>query len=98
MASDVVREGYLQPAPDLAVLFPRLDLVNREAGIRVEEGLGQVGPHRVGMEIDGVKPIPGGFVGMAGEGATWIVADVNDFARVVLEDEQIRHEANAPTK
>ena len=36
MAGDVVGEGYLQPAPDLAVLFPWLDLFNREAGIDVQ--------------------------------------------------------------
>src|SRR3954464_1833113 len=46
MAGDVAGGGYLPRAPDLSVLFPWLDLADHEAGIRVEERLGQVGPHR----------------------------------------------------
>lgn len=98
MAGNVVGEDHLQPAPDLAILFPRLDFFCDEPGIRVEEGLGQVGPQRVPVEVGGVTLIPGGLAGMAGESAAWIAADVNDIALFALEDEQVRRETNAPAR
>jgi hypothetical protein len=80
--------------PNHVLLFPWLDLFNCEARIRVEQGLGQVGPQRIAIEIGGVKPIPRGFVGMTGEGPARIVANFDHLAGVGLENQPVGREAD----
>jgi hypothetical protein len=58
--SHVIAMGdNLQPTPSFAVFLAWLDLDGLKSRIRVEEGLRQIRPERITVEVRGAKPILG---------------------------------------
>jgi hypothetical protein len=77
-----------------AVFLPRLDLDSLESGIRVKEGLSQICPDRITVEVGGVKLIPGRIVLVASKAAARIVARFDRLAGRGLEYKLVRRKTS----
>jgi hypothetical protein len=98
MAGGAVREACRPPAPNLATLFPRLDLSRQKARKVIGEWLHQVGPENVKVEMGRMSLIPRCLVGVARKGHARVISNCEHSSRYRLRNDPGRRKLKAPIR